>query len=315
MSKEIKRKATKDDKPAKKSKPEKPAGKSKSESSAKQSKSKKADSTLKTGTYLGTNGTYVYDGTVLFEDEKVGQRDGYAEAIPKKNSDGVLLFSDAKEFRPNMTPKEVLQAGSFGGTYFRPIKSSVTGLKYNKMWNELPQNWLEGKLLVYLLLKQMYCVLILRTSFFSITLTRKLSIPSQSYNSDIFFFPSFYSKIEFYLIFTNSLIPSITNVIIVLDDSIANHFQCRGHEIGNIFSTFYNLVFSEPISRISTKVFSLEIRRNCLNNTITLVEITKISDTTATTPAVPFLSCLPEIFKTTFNLKKLTYMKIICSNY
>ena len=34
--------------------------------------------------------------------------------------------------------------GSFGGTYFRPIKSSVTGLKYNKMWLELPQNWLEG---------------------------------------------------------------------------------------------------------------------------------------------------------------------------
>ena len=72
------------------------------------------------------------------------ERDGYPEKIPKKNSDGVLLFSDAKEFRPNLTPKEVLQAGSFGGTYFRPIKSSVTGLKYNKMWNELPQNWLEG---------------------------------------------------------------------------------------------------------------------------------------------------------------------------
>ena len=131
-------------------------------SGAKQSKSKKADSTLKTGTYVGTNGTYVYDGTVLIEDEKVRQRDGYPEPIPKKNSDGVLLFSDAKEFRPNMTPKEVLQAGSFGGTYFRPIKSSVTGLKYNKMWNELPQNWLEGKLLYLrtnVLLMQMYHLL------------------------------------------------------------------------------------------------------------------------------------------------------------
>ena len=66
------------------------------------------------------------------------------ESIPRKNSDGVLIFKDQKEFRPNMTPKEVLQAGSFGGTYFRPIKSSVTGLKYNKMWEELPQNWLEN---------------------------------------------------------------------------------------------------------------------------------------------------------------------------
>ena len=43
-----------------------------------------------------------------------------------------------------MTPKEVLQKGSFGGTYYRPIKSSVTGLRYNKVWLELPQNWLEG---------------------------------------------------------------------------------------------------------------------------------------------------------------------------
>jgi hypothetical protein len=57
----------------------------------------------------------------------------------------LFVFSDAEEFRPNMTPKEVLQVGSFGGTYFRPIKSSVTNLKYNKMWDELPQNWLEGK--------------------------------------------------------------------------------------------------------------------------------------------------------------------------
>ena len=122
------------------------------------------------------------------------------------------------------------------------------------------------------------------------------------------FFASFYSNIEFHLIFTNSLIPSITNIIIVLDDSIANYFQCRGHEIGNIFSTFCNLVFSEAIFWISTKVFSLEIRCNCLNNTITLVEITKISDTTVTKLAVPFLSCLPEIFKKRLISKTHMYM-------
>jgi len=96
------------------------------------------------GTYKGNNGFYEYDGTILFEDSECRKRDGYTEKIPKKNSDGVLIFPDEEEFRPNMTPKEVLQAGSFGGTYFRPIKSSVTGLKYNKMWDELPQNWLEG---------------------------------------------------------------------------------------------------------------------------------------------------------------------------
>eukprot|EP00794_Sanderia_malayensis_P000816 gene816-112_t len=99
--------------------------------------------TMKT-TDTSTSEFYIFNVDILNSDEEVRQRDGYSKAIPQKNGDGTLIFSDAKEFCPNMTPKEVLQAGSFGGTYFRPIKSSVTGLKYDKMWSELPQNWLEG---------------------------------------------------------------------------------------------------------------------------------------------------------------------------
>merc|ERR1712241_1447510 len=117
--------------------------KSKSPKSSEKTESSSTEKATK-GTYKSSNGFYEYDGTILFEDEAVRKRDGYTERIPKRNSDGVLIFPVEKEFRPNMTPKEVLQAGSFGGTYFRPIKSSVTGLKHNKMWNELPQNWLEG---------------------------------------------------------------------------------------------------------------------------------------------------------------------------
>merc|ERR1712045_537826 len=114
-----------------------------SQNSTKSNKMDTAKSS-KSSSNVDVNGTYVYDGSVLEHDEEVRKRDGYMESIPRKNFDGVLIFKDQKEFRPNMTPKEVLQAGSFGGTYFRPIKSSVTGLKYNKMWEELPQNWLEN---------------------------------------------------------------------------------------------------------------------------------------------------------------------------
>lgn len=56
-----------------------------------------------------------------------------------------FVFKDRPEFRPNLSPSEVLQMGSFGGTYFRPIKSSVTNIAYgDEVWKELPQDWLKG---------------------------------------------------------------------------------------------------------------------------------------------------------------------------
>lgn len=39
----------------------------------------------------------------------------------------MVYFSDYPEFRPNLTPLQVIKRGSFGGTYFRPIKSTVIG--------------------------------------------------------------------------------------------------------------------------------------------------------------------------------------------
>jgi hypothetical protein len=40
---------------------------------------------------------------------------------------------------------QVLQRGSFGGTYFRSIHSEVTNKTYgNDEWKEYPQDWFEG---------------------------------------------------------------------------------------------------------------------------------------------------------------------------
>lgn len=41
-----------------------------------------------------------------------------------------ITFKDYPNFRPNLTPKEIFEFGSFGGTYWRPIYSSITDKNY-----------------------------------------------------------------------------------------------------------------------------------------------------------------------------------------
>ncbi|KAL3159314.1 hypothetical protein ABBQ32_011267 [Trebouxia sp. C0010 RCD-2024] len=60
---------------------------------------------------------------------------------------GRLVFDDAPDFRPTMTPKEVIQAGSFGGIYFnprggRPGIISPQGVDIDA--TEFPSDWFEG---------------------------------------------------------------------------------------------------------------------------------------------------------------------------
>lgn len=67
------------------------------------------------------------------------------EAVPDRDaSTGELKFPDYPDFRPNLTPKEVIRLGSFGGTYFRSITSGVTNETYHDVWKEFPSDWFDG---------------------------------------------------------------------------------------------------------------------------------------------------------------------------
>jgi hypothetical protein len=45
----------------------------------------------------------------------------------------IIKFKDYPEFRPNLTPYQIFKRGSFGGTYWRPIYSSVTKHSYRNV--------------------------------------------------------------------------------------------------------------------------------------------------------------------------------------
>lgn len=71
---------------------------------------------------------------------------------PKKDKDGCLIFPDHPNFKVNRTPKEVIEAGAWQGTYFRPIHSAVTGKDYKdvhhkyKFFNSIPEDKLSRPL-------------------------------------------------------------------------------------------------------------------------------------------------------------------------
>lgn len=68
----------------------------------------------------------------------------YRKPVPGRDPSGRLKFPDHPEFHPNLTPAEVLRSGSFGGYYFRPIASGVTGLVHVDAWREFPEDWFTG---------------------------------------------------------------------------------------------------------------------------------------------------------------------------
>jgi hypothetical protein len=67
----------------------------------------------------------------------------------KRDKNGCFIFHDFPDFKPNLSPRQIFQQGSFGGTYWRPIYSHVTKKhyknqhqKYDSWWSGIKREWL-----------------------------------------------------------------------------------------------------------------------------------------------------------------------------
>jgi hypothetical protein len=98
----------------------------------------------------GKSGTITNLSTIppnLISKTLAGVRDtpsAYTEPPPTRSADGEFHFRSHSDFKPNLSPEEVLRLGSFGGTYFRTIASSVTGKVHVDAHLELPAQWISG---------------------------------------------------------------------------------------------------------------------------------------------------------------------------
>lgn len=64
--------------------------------------------------------------------------------IKPKRVSGEIFFSDHPEFRPNLSPRQIFKLGSFGGTYWRPIKSKFYDTILKNKHKKFPSSWWKG---------------------------------------------------------------------------------------------------------------------------------------------------------------------------
>jgi hypothetical protein len=69
-------------------------------------------------------------GSLVSADTHTG---GGETAGHPRRPDGTIVFPDWPDFRPNLSPREMFEQGAFGGTYWRPIHSAVTGRDYKNV--------------------------------------------------------------------------------------------------------------------------------------------------------------------------------------
>ena len=76
--------------------------------------------------------------------QKGGSKPKKMKPTRRRAKDKVIHFSDYPDFLPNLTPKEMFQLGSFGGTYWRPIYSGVNKKEYKNQHKKYPKSWFKG---------------------------------------------------------------------------------------------------------------------------------------------------------------------------
>jgi hypothetical protein len=69
----------------------------------------------------------------------IGGRDKKKILPVKKN--GIYYFKDYPKFQPNISPEELFRYGSFGGTYWRQIKSKFYKNKLKNKHLKYPKSW------------------------------------------------------------------------------------------------------------------------------------------------------------------------------
>ena len=76
--------------------------------------------------------------------KKKMSKEGVKKGFKAKKVGGKYFFKDYPDFRPNLSPRDMFKLGSFGGTYWRPIKSGILGKELKNVHKKYPKSWWKG---------------------------------------------------------------------------------------------------------------------------------------------------------------------------
>merc|ERR1712168_1585964 len=80
----------------------------------------------------------------LYSKPQTDYNSEHSNKIVKRDSNGYYIFENYPDFKPNLSPREMFLRGSFGGTYWRPIYSSVLKKNLSNVHKQYPESWWEN---------------------------------------------------------------------------------------------------------------------------------------------------------------------------